>query len=123
DAVTALLTYQASSTFATGATPTRMGNRHPSIAPYDTFAAADGEFVLSVGNDDQFRRVCEVLGRPEIAQDRRFVTNKDRVRHHDDLRGALAPLLASWARADLLRALTAAGVANRAGRTGRGGLG
>ena len=58
DAVTALLTYQASSTFATGATPTRMGNRHPSIAPYDTFAAADGEFVLSVGNDEQFARLC-----------------------------------------------------------------
>ena len=62
DAVTALLTYQASSAFATGATPGRMGNRHPSIAPYDTFAAADGDFVLSVGNDDQFRRLARGSG-------------------------------------------------------------
>src|SRR4051794_24358755 len=61
DAVTSLLTYQASSALATGETPVRMGNRHPSIAPYDTFAAADGAFVLSVGNDDQFRRLCGVL--------------------------------------------------------------
>ena len=65
DAVTALLTYQASSAFATGETPVRMGNRHPSIAPYDTFAAADGEFVLSVGNDDQFRRL---VGRAAAAR-------------------------------------------------------
>jgi len=117
DAVTALLTYQASSVFATGATPVRMGNRHPSIAPYDTFAAADGEFVLAVGNDDQFRRVCDVLGRPALAADERFRTNQDRVRHGDPLREALAPLLAAWTRADLLRALTAAGVPNGAVRT------
>src|SRR5437763_16926321 len=64
DAVTALLTYQASIAFATGETPPRMGNRHPSIAPYDTFAAADGEFVLAVGNDEQFRRSTAVLARP-----------------------------------------------------------
>src|SRR5688572_4734723 len=61
DAVTALLSYQASSAFATGETPARMGNRHPSIAPYDTFSTSDGEFVLSVGNDDQFRRLTGVL--------------------------------------------------------------
>jgi formyl-CoA transferase/CoA:oxalate CoA-transferase len=117
DAVTALLTYQASSTFATGATPVRMGNRHPSIAPYDTFAAADGDFVLAVGNDDQFRRVCEVLGRAALATDERFRTNQDRVRNGDALRAALAPLLAAWRRAELLRTLTAAGVPNGAVRT------
>ena len=117
DAVTALLTYQASNAFATGATPMRMGNRHPSIAPYDTFAAADGEFVLAVGNDDQFRRTCEVLGQPALASDERFRTNQDRVRAGDALRRTLAPLLAAWTRADLLRALTAAGVPNGAVRT------
>jgi formyl-CoA transferase/CoA:oxalate CoA-transferase len=117
DAVTALLTYQASSAFATGGTPTRMGNRHPSIAPYDTFAAADGDFVLAVGNDDQFRRVADVLGRAELARDERFLTNADRVRHYDELRGTLAPLLAAWPRADLLRALTTAGVPNGAVRS------
>ena len=83
DAVAALLTYQASSAFATGVTPGRLGNRHPSIAPYDTFAASDGEFVLSVGNDDQFRRLSEVLRRPELAADPRFATNADRVANYD----------------------------------------
>ena len=90
DSVTALLTYQASIAFATGGTPTRMGNRHPSIAPYDTFPAADGDFVLSVGNDDQFGRLARVLGRAELAQDARFLTNADRRRSvfHNDGRPA-----------------------------------
>ena len=110
DAVTALLTYQASSAFATGETPQRMGNRHPSIAPYDTFSTSDGDFVLSVGNDDQFRRLAEVLKRPALASDPRFLANADRVRHYDALRAEIAGLLAEWKRSDLLSALTAAGV-------------
>jgi crotonobetainyl-CoA:carnitine CoA-transferase CaiB-like acyl-CoA transferase len=117
DSVTALLTYQASIAFATSETPMRMGNRHPSIAPYDTFPAADGEFVLSVGNDDQFGRLTRVLGRPEMAADPRFVTNADRVRHYDVLRRDLVRLCSSWARADLLAALTNAGVPAGAVRT------
>jgi crotonobetainyl-CoA:carnitine CoA-transferase CaiB-like acyl-CoA transferase len=110
DAVTALLTYQASSVFATGGTPSRMGNRHPSIAPYDTFTAADGDFVLAVGNDDQFQRLSRVLARPALGADPRFATNADRVRNYGALREELAPLLASRTRQDLLKALTAAGV-------------
>ena len=62
DSTAALLTYQAGIEFATGKTPVRMGNRHPSIAPYETFAASDGEFVLAIGNDEQWRRFCEVIG-------------------------------------------------------------
>jgi crotonobetainyl-CoA:carnitine CoA-transferase CaiB-like acyl-CoA transferase len=117
DAATALLSYQASIAFATGATPARMGNRHPSIAPYDSFAAADGEFVLSVGNDDQFRRLGAALGRPALAADPRFATNADRVRNYDALRRELTAALASWTRADVLSALTAAGVPAGAVRT------
>ena len=117
DAVTALLTYQASSTFATGATPGRMGNRHPSIAPYDTFAAADGEFVLAVGNDEQFARLCRVLGRDALAAEPRFATNADRVRHYDALRRELSPPLAARTRQDLLTSLTAAGVPSGAVRS------
>lgn len=117
DSVTALLTYQASIAFATGETPVRMGNRHPSIAPYDTFAAADGEFVLSVGNDDQFGRLARLLGHTEIAQDRRFVTNADRVRNYDALRRDLTQLFSSWTRADVLAALARAGVPASAVRT------
>jgi formyl-CoA transferase/CoA:oxalate CoA-transferase len=110
DAVASLLTYQASSAFATGLTPVRMGNRHPSIAPYDTFAAADGEFVLSVGNDDQFRRMCGVLEAPALATDPRFTSNADRVLNCDALRDELGRLLKKWNRATLLPALTLAGV-------------
>ena len=117
DAVTALLTYQASSAFATGATPVRMGNRHPSIAPYDTFDAEDGVFVLSVGNDVQFRRLCGVLQEPALAGDPRFATNAARVRRYDELRTVLTPLLARWRRGDLLEALTAAGVPGSAVRS------
>ena len=117
DAITALLSYQASSAFATGETPARMGNRHPSIAPYDTFSAADGEFVLSVGNDEQFRRFAEVLGRPALAEDRRFRTNADRVIHHEVLRRELSSLLRGWRRDDLLAALRDAGVPSAAVRT------
>jgi len=110
DSVAALLTYQAAIAFATGATPARMGNRHPSIAPYDTFTASDGDFVLSVGNDDQFRRLAEVLKQPELATDPRFATNASRVAHYDALRSALQALFASWTRDGLVRALTTAGV-------------
>ena len=61
DSVAALLTYQAGIEFATGKRRARMGNRHPSIVPYETFAASDGDFVLAVGNDEQWRRFCEVI--------------------------------------------------------------
>jgi crotonobetainyl-CoA:carnitine CoA-transferase CaiB-like acyl-CoA transferase len=117
DAITALLSYQASSAFATGETPARMGNRHPSIAPYDTFAAADGEFVLSVGNDDQFGRLARVLHQPSIAEDPRFRSNADRVAHADALRRELSVLLSQWRRAELLDALKSAGVPSAAVRT------
>jgi crotonobetainyl-CoA:carnitine CoA-transferase CaiB-like acyl-CoA transferase len=117
DAVTALLSYQASSAFATGDTPVRMGNRHPSIAPYDTFTAADGDFVLSVGTDDQFRRLGVVLRRPALADDPRYRTNADRVVHTDALRADLSSLLSGWPRASLLGALKEAGIPSGAVRT------
>jgi formyl-CoA transferase/CoA:oxalate CoA-transferase len=117
DSVTALLSYQASSAFATGETPVRMGNRHPSIAPYDTFPAADGDFVLSVGNDDQFRRLAAVLRRPALAEDPRYRTNADRVVHAAALREELSALLREWPRASLLSALKDAGVPSGAVRS------
>src|SRR5919106_4936418 len=62
DGVAALLSYQAGIFFATGDAPRRMGNRHPTIVPYELFEASDGEFVLAVGTDDQFKRFCETAG-------------------------------------------------------------
>jgi formyl-CoA transferase/CoA:oxalate CoA-transferase len=117
DAITALLSYQASSAFATGETPRRMGNRHPSIAPYDTFASADGEFVLSVGNDVQFRRLASVVQLPWLADDPRFRTNADRVANAEALRRELSAALSRRGRAELLAALKDAGVPSAAVRT------
>ena len=110
DSTTALLTYQAAIYFATGRPPTRMGNRHPTIVPYETFAAADGEFVLAVGNEDLWRRFCELLGAPEIGSDPRFATNRDRVSHYEILRPLLAALIRERSRAEWIERLMAAGV-------------
>jgi crotonobetainyl-CoA:carnitine CoA-transferase CaiB-like acyl-CoA transferase len=89
DATTSLLTYQAGRYFATGESSTRLGNRHATIVPYNTFDTADGVLVLAVGNDDQFQRLCRVAGLPDVAADARFITNAARVQHHD----ALQPLI------------------------------
>ena len=68
DATTALLTYQAGNYFATGAAPGRLGNRHPTIAPYETFATADGDLALAVGNDGLWQRFCQAAELPELAR-------------------------------------------------------
>jgi crotonobetainyl-CoA:carnitine CoA-transferase CaiB-like acyl-CoA transferase len=107
DSVTALLTYQAGIYFATGSAPNRMGNRHPTIVPYETFPASDGEFVLAVGNDDQWRRFCKVSG---LAEDERFATNRQRVTGYAELKPILDRQLKSQTRAHWIERLTAAGV-------------
>ena len=110
DSVAALLSYQASIYFATGTPPARMGNRHPSIVPYETFTAADGDFVLAVGNDDQWNRFCAVTGLEALADDVRFRTNRARVDHYHELRPALAERLRQEPRQCWIERLTAAGV-------------
>jgi crotonobetainyl-CoA:carnitine CoA-transferase CaiB-like acyl-CoA transferase len=110
DATAALLTYQAGIYFATGTTPTRMGNRHPTIAPYETFHALDGDFVVAVGNDEQFRRLCSIIGTESLATDERFVTNRARVVHYNELRPLLVERLRTRAREEWVRDLKAAGV-------------
>jgi crotonobetainyl-CoA:carnitine CoA-transferase CaiB-like acyl-CoA transferase len=107
DSVAALLTYQAGIFFATGAAPARMGNRHPTIVPYETFGASDGEFVLAVGNDEQWRRFCGVAG---IEPLERFATNRLRVTGYADLKPLLDAALAAQPRAYWIERLTAAGV-------------
>jgi formyl-CoA transferase/CoA:oxalate CoA-transferase len=110
DAVTSLLTYQAGRYFATGESPERTGNRHASIAPYDTFATADGTLVLAVGNDAQWLRCCEVLGMHTAAKDARFATNAGRVEHYPDLRAALDGALARVTLAEVVAQLRESGV-------------
>ncbi len=91
-------------------TPTRMGNAHPNIAPYQEFRTADGYIVVAVGNDAQFRRLCEALGTAQLADDPRFAGNGARVRNRAALEQTLAPLLAALTRKDALARLEAAGV-------------
>jgi crotonobetainyl-CoA:carnitine CoA-transferase CaiB-like acyl-CoA transferase len=110
DATVALLTYQASFYFATGRPAGRRGNRHPTIAPYDTFSASDGEFVLAVGNDQQWERFCEATGLDALATDERFATNAGRVEHADALRSLLLAHLHTRPRKEWIGRLKAAGV-------------
>ncbi len=110
DSTAALLTYQAAIYFATGQPPTRMGNRHPTIVPYETFEASDGEFVLAVGSEGLWRRFCELLDAPGVAEDPRFATNRDRVSHYEILRPLLAERIRQRSRAEWIERLMAAGV-------------
>ena len=107
DSVAALLTYQAGIYFATGSAPRRIGNRHPTIVPYETFAAADGDFVLAIGNDDQWRRFCTVAG---LGDDERFATNRLRVTGYAELKPILDVRLRTETRRSWIERLTAAGV-------------
>ncbi len=85
DSQIAALVNVASNYLVSGALPTRLGNAHPNIVPYQTFKASDGEFVLAVGNDLQFAALCDAIGVPELASDERFRTNPLRVQHREML--------------------------------------
>lgn len=104
------LTNQAASTLATGAPPRRLGNAHPSIAPYAVFHAADRELVVAVGNDKQFRALAGVLGVPALADDGRFATNAARVGHRHELTAIIDSRLASASAAHWIGLLEPAGV-------------
>ena len=81
--------YHASTYLLTGKVPGRLGNRHPSLAPYETFQAADGPVVLAVGSEGLWRSFCASMGEPELAEDPRFRTNALRVSNYDALRAHL----------------------------------
>ena len=104
------LANQASACLATGQAPRRMGNRHPSIAPYETLRCSDGLIAVACGNDRQFRRLVDVLGVPELADDPRFSSNPGRVQHRDALVAALEARLAARPADAWVERLTEAGV-------------
>lgn len=85
DVQVACLANQAMNYLTTGVPPRRLGNAHPNIVPYQDFPTADGDFILTVGNDGQFRKFCEVAGHPEWADDPRFASNKARVANRAEL--------------------------------------
>ena len=110
DSVLASLLNQGSAWVLGGEEPGRRGNRHPSIAPYETFMAADRPFALAVGNDRLFGRLCTAIDRPELATDPRFVTNSDRVAHIDELGAELSAVFATRTADDWVAVLRAASV-------------
>jgi crotonobetainyl-CoA:carnitine CoA-transferase CaiB-like acyl-CoA transferase len=93
-----------------GQTPPRRGNAHPTIVPYETYPAADGWFILAIGNDNQFRKFCEIAGRPEIAEDPAFSTNAARVRNRETLTPLLREITATRTEAEWMTACEAAHV-------------
>jgi crotonobetainyl-CoA:carnitine CoA-transferase CaiB-like acyl-CoA transferase len=118
-ALLAGLVNQSSAFTVAGAVPGRMGNRHPSIAPYELLRCEEGELVLAVGNDRQFAALCETIGTPDLADDERFATNPARVGNRDELKPLLETALAARPAAEWVELLTAhrvpAGVVNDVG--------
>ncbi len=102
---------QTSAYVAGDVVPHRMGNSHPSLFPYEPLPTADGDLIVTAGNDGQFRRLCEVLGCPELVEDPRFARNQDRTANRDELRPLLVERLATKGRMEWFRELLDAGVA------------
>ena len=110
DVQTAFLANQSMNYLVSGKPPRRTGNAHPNIQPQDVFACRDGYVALACGNDGQFAKLCAVLGRPELATDERYATNRARVRHLDTLTPILVDAFAAGDMADWAARLDAAGV-------------
>ncbi len=110
DVQAAMLANQATNWFVSGTAPTRMGNAHPNLAPYQPFPCSDGMVVIAVGNDGQFRALAKALGVEAMGADPRFATNALRVQHRAELSPALSALTAAFTMKGLMAALEAAGV-------------
>lgn len=93
DVQVGVLANQALNYLTSGTVPQRLGNAHPNIVPYQSFASADGHIILAVGNDGQFQRFCKLAGCPELTEDSRFTSNRLRVEHRDALIPLLVPVL------------------------------
>jgi crotonobetainyl-CoA:carnitine CoA-transferase CaiB-like acyl-CoA transferase len=110
DTQVAVLANQAMNYLVTGVAPQRLGNAHPNIVPYQVFVANDGHIIVAVGNENQFARMCEVIGRSELASDARFATNASRVNNRDELIAILQGIFAARTMRDWLESLERAGV-------------
>ncbi len=112
DSLVAVLANQGANYLATGVSPQRLGNAHPNIVPYQAFKTADGDVILACGNDNLFRKFCEVAGCQDLVRDPRFATNDQRVVHRAELDALLAAIFAKRTTRDWVEALEAAGVPN-----------
>jgi crotonobetainyl-CoA:carnitine CoA-transferase CaiB-like acyl-CoA transferase len=106
----ALLVNQSSGYLATGESPVSMGNSHPSIEPFSTFPTGSGDLMICAGNDRQFRKLTEMIGCGDLADDARFATNESRVGNREELRELLEDALAQKSAADWAEILTGKGV-------------
>jgi crotonobetainyl-CoA:carnitine CoA-transferase CaiB-like acyl-CoA transferase len=110
DCMVGVLANQGLNFLSSGESPSRLGNRHPNIAPYEAFPTEDGWFILAVGNDNQFRRLCDVLGLANMREDERYASNSGRVTHRSNLSETITRSTRTWQRDALLTALETAGV-------------
>ncbi|RMF83532.1 MAG: CoA transferase [Nitrospinota bacterium] len=110
DCQVSLLTYQAGIYFFTGQSPFRMGNLHPTLAPYETFKCQDEYINVAVGNDSLWARFCQVIDLPHLQNDARFVTNEERVKNHAALKEILDRVFAQKTRQEWLTLLQEAGI-------------
>lgn len=110
DVQVACLANQAMNYLATGENPSRMGNAHPNIVPYQDFPTSDGHMILAIGNDEQFQRFCLAAGEPDMAQDARFASNQQRVQHRVELVALLDPITRARSTADWVSTLEACNV-------------
>jgi crotonobetainyl-CoA:carnitine CoA-transferase CaiB-like acyl-CoA transferase len=107
DSTVAVLANQALNYLISSEVPQRIGNAHPNIVPYQVFPAADGHLIVATGNDRQFQKFCSVVGEGKLAEDKAYLTNKDRLARRDELIGKLSAATAHMKRDDLLDKLEA----------------
>ena len=110
DSTVGILSNQALNYLVSGKVPTRIGNAHANIVPYQVFPTADGHMIIATGNDAQYVKLCNLLGAPELAQDERYTGNVNRLKHREELIGKLSALTSRIKRDDLLAKLEAQGV-------------
>ena len=110
DGQVAAMSYHATSYFATGVVPHRMGSGHPGLVPYQTFPAADGFFIVGCANQGLWERLCRAIGRPDLLQDPRFKTNDDRVAHRSECVATLSDIFRAQPMSHWVEVVTAAGV-------------
>lgn len=110
DVGVAVLANQAMNYLVSGTSPSRMGNAHPNIVPYQVFPVADGHVIIACGNDRQFQALCSVLELPALASNPLAASNADRVANRDTIADRLTDATGSWSKAKLIKALEIAGV-------------
>jgi glutaryl-CoA transferase len=110
DSTVGVLSYQALNYLVSGTIPKRIGNTHPNLVPYQVFPVADGKIIIATGNDNQFVRLCGILGAPELAELAAYKDNAGRLGRRAELVGKLSALTSRFSRQDLLAKLEAASI-------------